>query len=85
MGGNYHAKQEDEGQGAPFGAAPHFLGHAMTGGSQEQGQKYHHGIISMLPTHFYSFGPIGPETTTAEPHWDHGLAAGNQGEVQCWI
>ena len=34
MGGKYSATQNNAGQGDPFGAALHFLGHAGMGGSK---------------------------------------------------
>ena len=37
-GGNYRATQNDGGQGDPFGAASHFLGHYGTG------ERHDHGI-----------------------------------------
>src|SRR5574343_1811731 len=63
-----------EGQGDPFGAASHFLGHAGTGRSN-------YVIIFMLLTLLPSLGPIGQVTTAAEPPWGHGPAEGYLDQV----
>ena len=62
------------GQGAPFGAASHFLGQAGSGKNKVQSTKLCFGIISMGPTCMPSLGPIGQGTTAAEPPWAHRLA-----------
>ena len=70
MGGYYRATRNNGGQGDPFGAASHLLGHAGTGRSNR-------GVTSMGPSLVPSLGPIGQGTTAAEPPWGQGPTGGH--------